>query len=190
MKGESVLQTEQQLLRSFADGDDNAIVLLIARYEDKLYNLCYKLATNRNDAEDLYQQTWLKVLQKSRLFSQKSFQNWLYTVCLNTYRDTYRKKLRCGRFVAEDVNEELMENSSTVSSAESEAMDSFKRVTLTSSVNALPERFRLPVLLHYYEDLNYNEVASLLGIPVGTVKSRLNTAKARLRTEMENESDV
>ncbi len=184
------MQTEQQLLRSFANGDDNAIVLLIARYEDNLYNLCYKLATNRDDAEDLYQQTWLKVLQKSRLFSQKSFQNWLYTVCLNTYRDTYRKKIRRGRFIAEDADEALMENSSSIGSAESEVMDNFKRITLTESINALPERFRLPVLLHYFEGLDYNSVARLLGIPVGTVKSRLNTAKTRLRTEMENNTNV
>jgi RNA polymerase sigma-70 factor, ECF subfamily len=184
------LQTEQQLLRSFADGDDNAIVLLVARYEDKLYNLCRKLACNRFEAEELYQQTWLKVLQKSKSYTHQSFQNWLYTLCLNTYRDTYRKNLRRSKHTAEDMNEALMENSCPVGSAESEALNSISQVTLTSRINALPDRFRIPILLHYFEDLDYNEVARLLGIPVGTVKSRLNTAKQKLRTEMESNEDV
>ncbi len=184
------MQTEHQLMRSFANGDDNAIVLLIVRYEGKLYNLCFKLAMNRHDADDLYQQTWLKVLQKSRSYTQKSFQNWLYTVCLNTYRDLYRKKLRRGKIIAQDADEVLMKNSSTIDSAESEAMASCKRITLTACIDALPERFRIPILLHYFEGLGYSEVARLLSIPIGTVKSRLNTAKTRLRMEMENRRDV
>jgi len=190
MKGEAFLQTEQQLLRSFSDGDTTAADMLIARYEDRLYNLCFKLTSNRQDAEDLYQQTWLKVLQKSKMFSPKSFQNWLYTICLNGYRDVCRKNVRRSQLIAEDTDEVLIEIASPSGSAESEAMDSIVQTILMSKIDLLPNKLRLPILLCYFEDLDYREIAQVLRLPIGTVKSRLNAAKKRLRTEMESEADV
>lgn len=184
------MQTEQQLLRSFSDGDEAAIEILIVQYEDRLYNLCFKLATNRHEADDLYQQTWLKVLQNEKTYAHKSFQNWLYTICLNTYRDHYRKNTRRGRFIADNAEDAMMENAASHDSAESEAMDSITQALLMIKVNQLPDKFRLPVLLHYFEGLDYNESAKVLNLPVGTVKSRLSAAKKKLRSEMESEADV
>ena len=190
MKGEAFLQTEQQLLRSFSGGDTSAADTLVARYEDRLYNLCFMLASDRHEAEDLYQQTWLKVLQSPNAFSPKSFQNWLYTVCLNVYRDTCRKNARRSRLIAEDTEDTVMELAAASDSAESEAIDSIMQAVLMSKIDHLPDRLRLPILLCYFEDLDYREIAEVLGLPVGTVKSRLNSAKKRLRTEMESETDV
>jgi RNA polymerase sigma-70 factor (ECF subfamily) len=190
VKGEAFLQTEQQLLRSFSDGNTSAADILVARYEDRLYNLCFKLTLNRHEAEDLYQQTWLKVLQSPKMFFPKSFQNWLYTICLNVYRDICRKNTLRGRFIAEDAEDKLPEIASPSGSAESEAVDSITQALLMSKVDRLPDKLRLPILLCYFEDLDYREIAQVLGLPVGTVKSRLNTAKKSLRTEMESELDV
>lgn len=184
------MQTEQQLLQSFSEGDEAAIEKLVARYEDRLYNLCFKLAASRHEADDLYQQTWLKVLQKEKTYAHKSFQNWLYTICLNTYRDNYRKNTRRSQFIVQDSEDAMMGNSAAHGSAENEAMDSITQNLLMMKVNDLPDKFRLPILLHYFEGLDYNESARMLGLPVGTVKSRLNAAKKKLRMEMESEADV
>ena len=185
----SVLQTEQQLLQSFSEGDEAAIEILVARYEDRLYNLCFKLTARRHEADDLYQQTWLKVLQKERTYAHKSFQNWLYTICLNTYRDTYRQNTRRSQLIADNVDD-MTENAAGSGSAETEVMDSITQAMLMAKINLLPDKFRLPILLYYFDELDYNESARVLGLPVGTLKSRLNTAKKKLRLEMENETDV
>ena len=186
----SVLQTEQQLLQSFSEGDEAAIEILVARYEDRLYNLCFKLTAQRHEADDLYQQTWLKVLQKEKTYAHKSFQNWLYTICLNTYRDTYRKNIRRSQLITDDVDDMTKENAAASGSAEKEAMYSITQTMLMAKINLLPDKFRLPILLHYFDGLDYNESARVLGLPVGTLKSRLNAAKKKLRLEMENETDV
>ena len=83
-----------------------------------------------------------------------------------------------------------MGNSAAHGSAETEAMDSITQNLLMMKVNKLPDKFRLPILFHYFEGLDYNESARMLGLPVGTIKSRLNAAKKKLRMEMENEADV
>jgi len=184
------LQTEQQLLHSFSEGDATAADVLIHRYEDKLYNLCFRLTSNRQDAEDLFQQTWLKVLQKPKAFVPKSFQNWLYTICLNAYRDNYRKSLRRSHLTADIPDEALAEIVSPTDSAEVEAMNGIVQAMLMNQIGQLPDKLRLPILLCYFEDLDYREIAQVLKVPTGTVKSRLNTAKKRLRAEMESEADV
>ena len=190
MKGEAFLQTEQQLLQSFSSGDETAIETLVVRYEDRLYNLCFKLASKRHEAEELYQQTWLKVLQKSHTFAPKSFQNWLYTICLNTYRDNFRRNTREDKLMVDDKDDLLKESASPGPSAEAEAMYSIAQAALMVQVNKLPDKLRIPILLYYFEELGYREIAEILRLPTGTVKSRLSTAKNRLRTEMENEADV
>lgn len=183
------MQTDEQLLQSFSKGDDNAATTLVARYEGALYNLCFKLTSSRHEAEDLYQQTWLKALQKSKTFSPKSFQNWLYTICLNVYRDAYRKNSRRTRLAGEP-EDALGETPTPSGSAESEAMDSIVQAMLMKKIDGLPDKLKLPILLYYFEDLDYRQSARVLGTPVGTVKSRLNAAKKKLRLEMEKETDV
>lgn len=185
---------EYQLLKSFSNGDTSSIDALIAQYEDDLFNLCCKLHHNRADAEDLYQQTWVKVVRNAQTYRNRSFKNWLYTICLNAYRDGWRRdKLRrsiSGGFGDEDALEYALESATDNVSAESAAMDNLSQRMLAEKVGLLPEKLRLPVILYYFEDMSYEESARLLGVPVGTIKSRLNAAKQKLRIEMERELDA
>lgn len=183
------MQTEQQLLRSFSEGDTQAAEALIQRFEDRLYNLCFRLTSNQHEAEDLFQQTWLKVLQKSKTYTSKSFQNWLYTICLNVYRDSYRKDTRRSQLFADNQEEAMSRIASASGSAESQAVENIAQEALLVRISNLPDKLKLPILLCYFEDLDYQGIAQVLNIPIGTVKSRLNTAKNKLRTEMESQAD-
>ena len=184
---------EQLLLETFSNGDLIYIDLLICRYEDSLFNLCLKLAKNKHDAEELYQQTWLKAIQKSHTCA-KSFKNWLYTICLNAYRDSYRHSRRESEVIENTLDDEtrnFMISAATDNvSAESEALAKLTGEMLIKKVNMLPDKHRLPIILFYFEGLDYKESAAVLGLPMGTVKSRLNAAKSKLRKEMENELNV
>lgn len=183
---------EHQLLKSFQNGDMSCIDTLIALYEGDLFNLCCKLQRSRADAEDLYQQTWLKVVRNAHTYRQKSFKNWLYTICLNTYRDSWRRsRLRWTvTGLEDDALDFALQTATEGVSAESEAMENLTQQMLAEKVGLLPDKLRLPVILHYFQDLSYEESAQLLGVPVGTIKSRLNAARSRLREELESELDA
>ena len=184
---------EQQLLIAFSNNDFTYIDVLISRYENGLFNLCLKLARSHSDAEELYQQTWLKAIQKSHT-CKRSFKNWLYTVCLNAYRDSFRRSRRENIVIDNALSDEtktyLIETATDDISAEAEAMKNMTSKLLIEKIAVLPDKHRLPVIFHYFEGLDYRETAEVLGLPIGTIKSRLNSAKEKLRREMERELDV
>ena len=185
------MQDEQQLLKAFANGDYSAMEMLILKYEDSLFNLCLKLTMNRADAEDLYQQMWLKAMQKPGT-CKRSFKNWMYTICLNSYRDSCRRNQTAQRIISSGNAE--AEYALTVAaddeSAENAAIKNITRQLLISKVAKLQDKHRVAVILHYFEGLDYKECADILGLPIGTVKSRLNNARKMLRTQMEGEHVV
>jgi RNA polymerase sigma-70 factor (ECF subfamily) len=183
------LQDEQQLKKFLCTGDYSSVESFIRQYEDSLYGLCRRLAGSRYDADDLYQQTWLKAIQKAQTYRHNSFRNWLYTICINTYRDQCRKAAQRAKVTADmtdaDAKEYIIAIASDGVSAESIVIDSFDKQQLLDRVNRLPDKHRLPIVLHYFEDLDYSECANVLKVPVGTIKSRLNSAKKKLLEGME-----
>lgn len=188
------MQNERQLLQSFCEGDYSSSESLIRQYEDNLYSLCCKLTMKYADADDLYQQTWLRAIQKSHTFSHRSFKNWLYTICINVFRDNYRKYKRRERITNTGLDGDAKDYALTIAtdniSAETTAMNNLTKDELIAKINTLPDKHRIPIILYYFEDLDYKESAQALGVPIGTIKSRLNYAKKRLRQEMEKEINV
>ncbi len=186
------MQDEQKLRNFLFTGDYSSMEDIIRQHEDDLYSLCRKLAGSKQDADDLYQQTWLKVIQKAQSYKQKSFRNWLYTICLNVYRDEFRKAKSRSKFTVDikdaAVKEYAMVSASDGVSAENVAIENYSKQQLALKVSRLPDKHRLPVVLHYFEEMDYSECAEILNIPVGTVKSRLNSARKMLLEGMENDS--
>lgn len=177
------MQEDNELLKSFLYGDIQSMVTLIGRHESSLFSLCMKLTLNRTDAEDLYQQTWLKVINKPER-CRRCFKNWIKTICINTYKDYYRKsKRRCIEVNGEQA-EYAMALAADDMSAEKAAIRDISRKQIVSFINQLKDKHRITLILYYFEGLDYNECAQVLCVPVGTVKSRLNIAKTILRSKM------
>ncbi len=170
-------------------GDYSFAEELIREYENNLYSLCRRLARSREDADDLYQQTWLKAMQNAGSYKSKSFRNWLYTICVNTYKDQCRRAKSREKVTNDHLDtgakDYAIESATDGVSAESVAIDNYTKAMLKAKISRLPDKHRLPVVLHYFEGMDYKECASALGIPVGTIKSRLNSAKKKLLEEME-----
>ena len=184
------MQDERYILEAYANGNYSAIETLILRYEDSLFNLCLKLTMKRSEAEDLYQQTWLKVLKKPHLCKQ-SFKNWIYTICVNTYKDDYRRgKTQRLHSCTDEETEYALAVATDDVSAENMAIKNMTKELLIKKICQLQDKHRITVILHYFEGLDYMECAKVLGLPIGTVKSRLNSAKKTLRAQMEDELRV
>lgn len=147
----------------------------IARYGARLYGLCLKLCANPYDAQDLYQDTWLKAYRARHRFDPaRDYGVWLTRICVNTHRDHLRRgRLYRLLHVTRGDPEPLLMAAPAPESAESSEV--------REAVDALPEPLRRVVLLYYYHDCDIAHTAQALGIPPGTVKSRLSKARALLK---------
>jgi RNA polymerase sigma-70 factor (ECF subfamily) len=185
----------EELIHSFREGKTEAMEELIELYKHDVYNLCYRLTFDTHAADELFQDTWLHAVKSAGHYREKSFQNWLYTICLNCYRDIRRREKRRGGFLTEsfatdEAKEYAMSLIASDDNVEETAEERYTRALLLSHIEHLSEKLKLPVKLYYFSNQNYAQIASILRIPEGTVKSRLNAAKVQLRTMMEREADV
>lgn len=150
----------------------------IQQYGKRLYGLCRSLCGSVPDAEDLYQETWLKVLRHlSQHDPERDFGAWLTRICVNTYRSRLRRLARSPiRLFGEGED--------------FQAPEAEDYGPLYQAVEALPEKLRLAVILYYFQDLDISAAAKALGVPAGTVKSRLSRARTLLREALDDEVDL
>lgn len=139
----------------------------IRQYGKRLYGLCMTLCANQYDADDLYQDTWIKVVKNIDSYdTSQEFEPWLTRICVNTYRNTLRRIVRSpifNGFASDEEKTAVMEN---VSKPE-ETDYSY----LYEAIDKLPEKLRVTVILFYFRDMDVTTTAKVLGIPEGTVKS-------------------
>ena len=158
----------------------------IRDYGKRLYGLCTFLCANSHEAEDLYQETWLKVVKHiSKYDSTKEFEPWLTTICVNTYRSTLRRIAKSPVFNCFTTTEEKEEVLNSIPAPENKDYSD-----LYTAIAKLPEKLRLTVLLFYFRDMDTESAAMVLGIPPGTVKSRLNKARKLLKEVLTDETDL
>lgn len=164
------MATDEELVGQLANGEESALRELLRRYERPLASFIYRQTAGR-DVEDLFQDTWLRVVRHAARFDRaKRFSTWLFQIAINLCRDWHRRPPAEPHPVPEGVG-----TSRQLERAEA-ALDA--RALLAS----LPEPQREVVILRYYHDQSEAQVAQILDCPKGTVKSRLHQALARLAT--------
>lgn len=154
----------------------------IRQYGRRLYGLCMTLCKNTFDADDLYQDTWLKVVKSIDHYDcSREFEPWLIRICVNTYRNRLRRIARSPLLSFSDTEEK---DRVLASVAAPEKRD---YLPLYEAVDALPDKLRVTVILFYFRDMDLASVANILQIPAGTVKSRLHKAREMLRKKLGEE---
>jgi RNA polymerase sigma-70 factor (ECF subfamily) len=162
-------------------------------YMDSLYGAALRLTRNPSDAEDLVQETYLRAYRGFGGFQEgTNLRAWLYRILTNTFINTYRAKKRRPDETELDEVEDLylyrklggLEAATVGRSAEDELMDWFTDAEVKEAVEALPEQFRLAVLLADVEGFSYKEIAEILDVPIGTVMSRLHRGRKALQRRL------
>ena len=155
-----------------------------------LYSAALRMTRNPSDAEDLVQETYLKAYRGFGSFQEgTNLKAWLYRILTNTFINRYRAaKRRPDETDLDDVEDFYLyrrlgglEEARAGRSAEDELMDLFSEAEVKAAVDALPEQFRIAVLLADVEGFSYKEIASILDIPIGTVMSRLHRGRKNLQ---------
>lgn len=171
-----------ELFERTSNGDDDAFVQIVNRYKNQLYGFLRRMVSDSSDAEDLLQQTFFRVYKKSLGHCRiESFSSWIFTVAANLARDELRRRARIGRktFTLDDGYAETIadKKASTVE----EVANTELRERIDWAVRCLDERYRTVFVLRDIEGMSYEEIATVLKIRIGTVKSRLNRARLKLR---------
>ncbi|TET79545.1 sigma-70 family RNA polymerase sigma factor [candidate division TA06 bacterium] len=174
--------SDLELFEKTSDGDEDAFVQIVDRYKDRLYGFLRRMVSDSSDAEDLLQQTFLRVYKKSLDHCRiNSFSSWIFTVAANLARDELRRRARIGRrtFTLDDGYAETIADKKAVTVEEVAYSELRERVDW--AVGCLNETYRAVFVLRDIEGMSYEEIAMVLKIRIGTVKSRLNRARLKLR---------
>jgi len=156
-----------------------------------LYSTAVRLTGNRADAEDLVQETYLRAYRSYATFQEgTNLRAWLFRILTNAHINRYRaRQRRPEETELDDIDDlylyrRLREESRYGRSAEDQLLESFSEAEVVAAVEALPEAYRMAVLLADVEGFSYKEIAEMLEIPVGTVMSRLHRGRKALQKEL------
>ncbi|SDX44318.1 RNA polymerase sigma factor SigY [Paenibacillus sp. CF384] len=177
MIGMEQLGDEAQLVKRAVRGDDHALSTLLRSHYTLLYRYMLKVTMNKAMAEDLVQDTMLKAIEKIGTFRKQSkFSTWLISIATRRYIDEMRKQQREQKWQTQEQALQSIRFHAAMQQQEwPDALD---------VLGALSYEIRVPILLKYYYGYAYEEIASWLDIPVGTVKSRLHNGLKQLRKEL------
>jgi len=150
-----------------------------------LYPAALRMTGNAPDAEDLVQETFAKALAASGQFQSGTNLNaWLRRIMINTFISGYRKSRAEPQFVTGDVLGRRLLCAQSHCSAEDQVVRSLLDADVIAALRELPDRYKIVVYLADLEGLDYRQISALIGIPLGSVKSRLHRARCRLRAEL------
>ena len=183
--------TDEELLERFRRGQREAFGFLVRRYERELYGYLRRYVGDGDLAEDVFQNTFLQLYTKiGKYEAGRPVRPWLYTIATHQAIDALRRQGRHQILSLDQKREEQADGETNTLSALLEtrgpgplehANGQERQQLVRASVERLPDFLRQVVLLAYYQGLKYREIADILDIPVGTVKSRLHAALVKLQ---------
>jgi RNA polymerase sigma-70 factor (ECF subfamily) len=173
-------KSDEMLITLFQQGERDAFRVLVERYHARIKNLIYSIFHEPDIIDDLAQEVFIKAYQSLPHFRfQSSFYTWLYRIAVNKSRDELRKR-RVRRLISLQAMMEAREHE-VDETLKVQPDDSELQQLIARGLQALPEKFRLPIILKDVDGLSYEEMAEVMECEIGTVKSRLSRARALLR---------
>lgn len=179
---------EKKCIKKAAKGDASAFEELLLRYHGQIYNLCLRMTGNPDDAADLTQEAFLKVWKNLESFQfDSAFSTWLYRLASNCCLDFLRSQKRrptVSLTVENEEDEQVMDIPDAQPTPEEQAVKQEEKEQLHLAMQMLDEEQRQILTLRVVNDLSYTEIADILRVKEGTVKSRLSRARENLRKKL------
>lgn len=177
---------ELSIIDRFKEGEESAFEELLLKYQDRIYNLCRHMLGNSSDAEDAAQDTFIKAHQKLKDFKpEASLYTWLYRIAVNTCLDYKKRPFFESLFMKSDEGEEYIAEAVSKEPTPEKLYESKQlRLVLCKSIGKLSLKLRTAIILKEIEGLSYEEIAEVLDVSVGTVKSRISRAREELKALM------
>lgn len=177
---------DSRWLERCREGDALAIERLVQTYQQDVYRMALSILDDPDDADDAMQEAFLSALRGLATFRENaSLKTWLFSITINICRS--RLKRQKSRSRMQQILQSLFHLRGEQAQPEDEAMKNQADAALWKAIHSLDGKHRIPIVLRYYHDLPVAEIAAMLGVPTGTVHSRLNHAREQLRIQLKEE---
>jgi RNA polymerase sigma-70 factor (ECF subfamily) len=179
--------TDEELISRFQNGDAYAFDLLVRRYKDPLLNFIYRFLGDLVEAEDIVQETFYRVYKNKHYYKEVAkFSTWIYTIAGNLAKTELRRRKRRKVFSIhkETSTEKELELPDLKSDPEKEVNTVVTEKIIQKAITNLPQKFREVIVLRDIQGFSYEEISSIIKVPLGTVKSRVNRARLKLQEEL------
>lgn len=173
---------DDQLVKKIIQGETDFFEELVSRYRKPVFSICYRMIRQREEAEDLAQEVFIKAYRNLRQFNpEHKFSSWILKIATNTTIDALRKK----KLDTMPLEEEIETHREDVS-AEKSFLQEEARQEIETAIGRLPQEYRMVVLLYHQQGKSYQDIADILEIPLSMVKNRLFRARKILKAELKN----
>ena len=182
--------SDMDILAQVSAGNVDAYGKIVGRYNGRLYNFIYRFVGDRETAEDIVQETFLRAFRKRKEYRAiANFSTWLFTIAGNLAKSELRRRKRWRMFSLErdeetDTGMDLPDESARPDRV---AESSIADVQIQEAIASLPDNYRQVILLRDVEGMSYQEISEIVDCPVGTVKSRVNRARLKLQQKLKSE---
>ena len=179
--------SDEKLIALFQSGDINAYNELVERYKERLFNFVLRYFNNKEQAEDVVQDTLIKLYTHASYYKNVAkFSTWIFTIAKNNALTELRKnkRKRTESLWTEDGNP--IDINSKEQSLDQKTHNEFAINQLNRFLDEIPENFRMAVVLRDFQELSYDEISKILEIPIGTIKSRINRGRIQLAEKMKH----
>lgn len=177
--------SDAELISASCAGSTEAFTRLVRRYENRLFRSMAQALASRDDAQDICQDAFVRVWEKLPTFRQESsFYSWLFRIAFNI-AVTQRRRSRVRPSSLDDANERTGFEVSEMSDPARGLQVTERQRAVQQALAELSEEYRLVLVLKEMDELSYDEIAGVLGCPLGTIRSRIHRARAELKTRLE-----
>ena len=183
--------SDEDLMARVAEEDERAFAELVRRYQGRITNLVGRILNDRECADDLAQEVFVRVYVHRRNYRRGSkLSTWVFTIAANLAKNEIRRRVRRRNWFSLDALQDALKDSAIVLADTTENRDrTLEREQLQDTIGraiaTIPEKYRLSLVLRDIEGLAYEEIALVLGIPGGTVRSRINRARSMLKRKLQ-----
>lgn len=179
--------SDEKLILRFQEGDINAYNELVKRYKDRLLNFIFRYFNNREQAEDVVQDTLIKLYTHASYYKNiAKFSTWIFTIAKNNALTELRKNKRKQTDSLWTDDGKVIDINSNDQTLDRRVQNEIAVDQLNKFLDEIPENFRMAVVLRDFQELSYDEISKILEIPIGTIKSRINRGRIQLAEKMKH----
>ena len=185
---DKVQYSDKELILRFQQGDELAYVELVNRYRNRLINFVFRFVGSFEEAEDIVQDTFVKLYQKKDYYRPISaFSTWIFTIASNLAKTELRKrKRRKVSYLSQIGIEEKDFDIPVEDTTDEETVGEYTESQIQGAIQSLQLHFRTALILRDIEELSYEEISKILDVPLGTIKSRINRARLQLQEKLKH----
>src|SRR4030095_3152424 len=177
--------TDEELIFSFQEGNQDAYTEIVNRYKDRLTNFVFRYVGSYDECDDIVQDTFVKVYVSKHLYTEiAKFSTWIYTIAINLAKTKISKQQKYKTFSISDAYDDESKDFDIPDEAftpDVDANSKFLNKHIQKALDSISESYRELVILRDVEDFSYEEIVEMTGLPMGTVKSRINRGREKLQ---------